>query len=236
MADDPSQKDGPFSDNTGSPRAGLDAETKGFLDVARLEAEGYTDEKLDSRLGQWDAARLDALAHPAQSGAEMDGLRKLVIGCAVLGALALVGLAIWTNIGLSRAQDGQAQLAGQIGDVRDTMQGQIVDANGTPLRVVTGKVCPEQTKWTACKSGCGGYAGRSGTLVVDTGAAGFSATPRYHVTISGSGSWVADGLNAIYEASATGFKLYVRREDGGDVPSNANGRGNWCVDWVGIGQ
>ncbi len=110
MADSP-QDDGPFGKSTTASRDGLDADTKSFLDVARMEAEGYTDETVDRRLGDWDAAKLNVLA-AAQTNTppvpSTDGLRRLLMGGFAVLAIALIGLGIWAKGQLDATADAVA--------------------------------------------------------------------------------------------------------------------------------
>ncbi|MGB3245220.1 MAG: hypothetical protein WBB25_11840 [Sulfitobacter sp.] len=248
MNDRSNTNDGPFRASDTKNRQDLDADSKAFLDVARFEAEGYTDEKLETALGSWDADRLDQLERTLQSDSfaqtAIANLRRLVIGGLAALALLLVGLGIWVNSGFESAQSAldartgavESALSQRVDDLQVAMDSKVIGADGKALRVVTGRVCPEQVKWTACTSGCGARAPTSGNLLVDTSVAGFKSTPNYYVSITGSGAWIADGLDSIYSATAEGFKLYVRREDGANLPSSANGKANWCIRWMGIGE
>jgi hypothetical protein len=70
---------------------------------------------------------------------------------------------------------------------------------------------------------------------VNTAAAGFTATPRYFTSLGGSGNQRnAQGVNAIYSPTATGFRLYLMGTNGVvATPAYANSNG-WNVQWMGV--
>ncbi|MEU1879806.1 hypothetical protein ABZ470_21045 [Streptosporangium sp. NPDC020072] len=73
------------------------------------------------------------------------------------------------------------------------------------------------------------------TLQVDTGDAEFAATPVYVASISSTGGsqWLLSGATGIYDATPTGFRVYVRWTDGGPLsPADAE-RYGWYVTWIG---
>ncbi|MER6943281.1 hypothetical protein ABT294_04585 [Nonomuraea sp. NPDC000554] len=72
-------------------------------------------------------------------------------------------------------------------------------------------------------------------LDVDTTSAHFTSTPAYVTTIGGVGAhWTLTGANAIYNATPTGFRVYVRWDDGTPItPADAVLFG-WYVDWFGV--
>ena len=54
-----------------------------------------------------------------------------------------------------------------------------------------------------------------GYLDVDTSAGKFTSTPRYFTTLGGNSShWATTGATSIYNATPTGFRVYVRWSDG----------------------
>ena len=60
----------------------------------------------------------------------------------------------------------------------------------------------------------------------------FPYIPDYHTTLHGSlGHWITTGVTSIYNATPTGFRVYVRRADGGPLtPTDATNNG-WSVRW-----
>lgn len=77
---------------------------------------------------------------------------------------------------------------------------------------------------------------------VDTSACGFTQTPHYLVTIEGSSHhWCVNGVNAIYQPSPTGFRVYLRWTDDDGHYGNYNplrasfAKGkNWYLRWTAI--
>lgn len=64
---------------------------------------------------------------------------------------------------------------------------------------------------------------------VDTSSCGFAHAPHYFTSLGGTTKhWDTAGVTAIYDATATGFRVYVRRD--GITASEANGSG-WRVNW-----
>jgi len=94
--------------------------------------------------------------------------------------------------------------------------------------IKSGSTTPGETNWKA-------YGSSAIYLDVDTSAAGFTSTPLYFASLGGNGyHWLAIGINAIYAATPTGFRLYLRSLDGAALtPANANSRG-WYVQWLGV--
>lgn len=69
---------------------------------------------------------------------------------------------------------------------------------------------------------------------VDTSAAGFTETPNYVTSVGGYGNhWIAQGASAIYNATPTGFRVYLRFPSPISPPL-ANTWG-WHVLWTAIG-
>ena len=97
------------------------------------------------------------------------------------------------------------------------------------LKIAAGSTTPGSTGWQP-------YSGNTGIyLDVDTSAAKFNATPRYFVTMGGNSShWSTTGATSIYNATPTGFRIYVRWSDGSSLtPAQANGF-QWHVNWLGV--
>ena len=71
---------------------------------------------------------------------------------------------------------------------------------------------------------------------IDTSEAEFSNTPIYFVSISGSGSWSAQGTSAIYDASSSGFSTYIQWSNPAstsDMVSYASKY--WTIHWIAMG-
>lgn len=69
--------------------------------------------------------------------------------------------------------------------------------------------------------------------VVDTGGAGFRATPRYFTTFSGGDShWRIQGTHHVYDPTPTGFKFYVLERTGTMSPKMAL-QNRWGINWIG---
>lgn len=70
---------------------------------------------------------------------------------------------------------------------------------------------------------------------VNTAAAGFASTPIYFTSVGGTSNHRnAQGVNAIYSATKTGFRVYLRRWDGAALtPAYANSNG-WKIQWLGV--
>lgn len=98
------------------------------------------------------------------------------------------------------------------------------------VKIASGKTTPGSTAWTV-------YSPSGITLKVDTSAAKFSTTPVYVTSIGGNSShWATTGATSIYEASPTGFRVYVKWSDSNPLtPVQANGW-KWHINWIGIEQ
>ena len=77
--------------------------------------------------------------------------------------------------------------------------------------------------------------GSNGIFVdVNTSSAGFTETPIYITSLGGYyHHWRTTGTTSIYNATPTGFRVYVFYEDGPVTPAQANSWG-WHIQWVGI--
>ena len=69
---------------------------------------------------------------------------------------------------------------------------------------------------------------------VNTAAAGFASAPLYFTSLGGTNSqYNAQSFNAIYSATATGFRIYLRNWNGAALtPEYAKSKG-WYVQWLG---
>jgi hypothetical protein len=67
---------------------------------------------------------------------------------------------------------------------------------------------------------------------VDTSAAGFESTPNYITSIHGTSShWTTTGGNAVYNATPTGFRVYIYQAR--ITPELATEYG-WHIEWVAV--
>lgn len=70
---------------------------------------------------------------------------------------------------------------------------------------------------------------------VDTSSSGFTDVPSYTTSIGGtSNQWTTTGANAVYQASKTGFRIYIHKADTAITPAYANSR-RWHINWIGMG-
>jgi hypothetical protein len=85
-------------------------------------------------------------------------------------------------------------------------------------------------------SGAGGGVFEKGVFVdVNTSSAGLTTTPIYITSLGGNGGhWVTTGATSIYSPTPTGFRVYVRLSNGGELtPAMANQYG-WHINWIAV--
>jgi hypothetical protein len=77
-----------------------------------------------------------------------------------------------------------------------------------------------------------------GILVkVDTSAAKFTQTPQYFFSLLGKAAmWETTGPASVYEATATGFSVYLRYPGDKNLRANDAKAYQWHISWVAIGQ
>jgi hypothetical protein len=100
---------------------------------------------------------------------------------------------------------------------------------GISIKICSGSTTPGSTNWQP-------YTGNTGVyLDVDTSAGKFTSTPHYFVTLGGNSShWATTGATSIYNATPTGFRVYVRWSDGSALtPAQANSS-QWHINWLGV--
>jgi hypothetical protein len=97
------------------------------------------------------------------------------------------------------------------------------------LKIGNGRTTPGSTAWQPYNGTAGVY------LDVNTSAAGFSSTPVYVTSLGGnSGNWSTAGATSVYQASPTGFRVYVKWIDGSPLtPAQANSW-QWHINWIGM--
>ena len=98
-------------------------------------------------------------------------------------------------------------------------------------RISAGQTPPEATAWQPYPSADG-----PGIYVdVDTRAGKFSSTPIYVTSLGGREKhWVTAGATSIYNATATGFRVYVRRLNGAALTPDEARSLKWHINWYGI--
>jgi hypothetical protein len=96
-------------------------------------------------------------------------------------------------------------------------------------RIASGRTMPGATAWQQYPGGAGIY------VDVDTSAAQLTITPVYVTSLGGNSShWATTGASSVYQATATGFRVYVRWDDGGPLtPATAHGF-QWHINWIGM--
>jgi hypothetical protein len=138
-------------------------------------------------------------------GENMNRFRNALLGAAA--AILIIQTLLFTAPG--------QLLAGQVSNVS--------------TRSVAGSTTPGSTNWQP-------YAGNTGVyLNVDTSAGKFTTTPTYFTSLGGNSShWATTGVTSIYNATPTGFRVFVRWSDGSALtPAQANAF-QWHVNWLGV--
>ena len=99
---------------------------------------------------------------------------------------------------------------------------------GIAIKIASGSTTAGSTNWQA-------YGANGLYLDVDTSAGKFTAKPRYFTSIGGTSSqWATTGATSIYNATPTGFRVYVRFSDGSAItPAQANSF-QWHINWLGV--
>lgn len=99
-------------------------------------------------------------------------------------------------------------------------------------KIASGSTTPGATNWQVYNQG-GIY------VDVDTSAAGFTSTPVYVTSIGGNtGHWRITGGSSVYQATATGFRVYIRWDQISETeealtPEMANGN-KWHINWIAV--
>ena len=93
------------------------------------------------------------------------------------------------------------------------------------LKVVGGRTPVSNTAWQPFTEGI--------FVDVNTSVAGFTQTPLYITSLGGNGShWATTGATSIYQPTPTGFRVYVRWANGGELtPAFAN-QYRWHINWI----
>jgi hypothetical protein len=92
----------------------------------------------------------------------------------------------------------------------------------------TGKTAAGNTNWLV-------YQPNAIYVDVDTSSANFNSVPNYVTSLGGvQQHWDTVGASSVYQASRTGFRIYVRFVNGAPLtPADANSYG-WHVVWIGM--
>jgi hypothetical protein len=101
-----------------------------------------------------------------------------------------------------------------------TVQSALIARGSTPVG---------NTAWQQYSSGAGVF------VDVDTSSAGFATTPIYITSLGGNNAhWGTTGATSIYDATPTGFRVYVRWSSGEELtPAVANQFG-WHINWIAV--
>jgi hypothetical protein len=79
------------------------------------------------------------------------------------------------------------------------------------------------------------YPGGAGIYIdVDTSFVGFPLPPVYSTILRGTSlHWDTTGASSIYNASRTGFRVYVRHPDGRALTPQIARNHGWYIGWIG---
>lgn len=100
------------------------------------------------------------------------------------------------------------------------------------VKIVSGSTIPGATGWQPYQGGTSGI-----YVDVNTAAGGFTTTPPYVASLGCvSNCWFTTGGSSVYDATPTGFRVYVRNADGSAItPAFANSL-QWHINWTAIGK
>lgn len=98
------------------------------------------------------------------------------------------------------------------------------------VKIVSGSTIPGATGWQT-------YGAYSVYVDVNTAAAGFTTTPPYVISLGCySNCWDTTGGSSVYNATPTGFRVFVRFADDRPIsPADANALG-WHINWTAVGR
>lgn len=96
------------------------------------------------------------------------------------------------------------------------------------MQIAAGSTVPEATPWQV-------YDATGIYVDVDTSAARFGHVPVYVTSLGGHAHhWETTGGGAVYQPTATGFRVYVRFASGAQLtPAYANSNA-WVISWIGM--
>lgn len=101
------------------------------------------------------------------------------------------------------------------------------------IKIGSGRFTPPATGPTGWQPYQGGTTGIF--VDINTTSAGFTSTPVYLTSISGTSShWATTGATSIYMASPTGFRVYVRFDNSTAITPALAASYQWTINWVGI--
>jgi hypothetical protein len=73
------------------------------------------------------------------------------------------------------------------------------------------------------------------TIYIDTSFAHFDSPPRYFTSLGGhSWHWSTTGVTSIYETTNTGFRVYVRWANGGNLNRQTAVDKEWYINWFAV--
>lgn len=155
-------------------------------------------------------------------------------------SLLIAAITLLVAIAASPAFAGNcASPTGSEGQVRyDSTTKALYFCDGTNWKLASRKLCCGNTKTDG--TGWVDY-NPAGTVVgayidVNTSGCAFANPPNYSVTIGGNaGQWALTGTNAIYGATSTGFRVYIRYSDPAATANAAQAAANkWYLQWCGV--
>ncbi|MFI6920131.1 hypothetical protein ACIBIZ_09260 [Nonomuraea spiralis] len=88
---------------------------------------------------------------------------------------------------------------------------------------------------TASGQGWQAYGTNGIYIDVDTSAAHFSGSPIYVTSVSGPGGnqWNLVGPSAVYDPTATKFRVYLQWRDASPLSPAAAQQYGWFIQWIG---
>jgi len=96
------------------------------------------------------------------------------------------------------------------------------------FRIVAGSTTPGDTNWVQLGS-------NSLYVDVDTSSAGFTEMPLYFTSLGGKTShWIAIGVNSVYKATPTGFRIYIYSGDERPLTPEYANENEWHIQWLGM--
>ncbi|SHF33531.1 hypothetical protein [Vibrio gazogenes] len=99
----------------------------------------------------------------------------------------------------------------------------------TPNIVCSGQTTSGDTSWQQYPNGAGIY------VDIDTSACELTSMPTYMTSMNGNNThWEVTGTTSIYNATETGFRVYIRYTNGRALtPATANGF-QWSINWIAL--
>ncbi len=118
--------------------------------------------------------------------------------------------------------DANGKGAWEVGPVQEA-------SNGTYKRICSGSTAPG--------SGWVNYSSNGIYIDINTSGCNFTNTPRYITSMGGTSShWMTTGATSIYMPTATGFRVYVRGDNGYVVRTTQATNYGYHINWMAIGD